>query len=126
LDSIDYSIEKSYFSYLPKKLDGGRIEANSKAFISPSKPFMASYHDGHFFIIEFDMYDTSLSHPEQAMVEIYNYISADPEDAFTEMEYHGPYEEIKPGESILLSETWQLLPFQGDDEEKINFLDSLY
>ena len=61
-------------------------------------------------------------HHDQAPVEIYNMCST--EDALLEMEIHGPYISLQPGEVMRLSETWELFRYSGQDipDAHINFI----
>lgn len=114
-NSIAYTVEDGYFSFLPVQLQENRGSVNSKAFITPSGGWMAMLSEKHIFKIEFSLYDPELTHPEQGMIEIYNYISGNEDEALTEMEVHGPFSEIRPGEKIKLTERWRLIPLDEDD-----------
>jgi len=113
-DTIAYEVRNGLFSYIPEIPAGDRKSASSKAFLTPSENWMAMVGDSVIFRITYDLYDPSLTHPEQGMIEIYNYLTSEPGGALTEMEFHGPYTEILPGESIELSETWSLVMVNND------------
>lgn len=121
-DTVNYMIEEGYFSYLPTEISGGKKRAFSKAFITPSKPWMAAFCQGYCFVIGFDLYDPAKTHQDQAMVEIYNRQSLDEAEGLTELEYHGPFERIEPGEEIEVSSTWRIFPFSGTESDRPGFL----
>jgi hypothetical protein len=81
--------------------------------------------NGGYIKIEFEMYDLSLTHKEQGMIEIYNRTSFEKEEVLTEMEYHGPYGSILPSESKGVSERWKIIKYEGDEEGRKNFLDNI-
>lgn len=123
-DTVAYAVEQGYFSYLPAAPPDGKKQRSSKAFITPSQPWMAAFRDSSCFFIEFELYDTARTHAEQGLVELYNFTSDFKDDALTEMEYHGPYTLIPAGESISVSEKWKIIPYYGTENERKAFLDT--
>lgn len=120
-DTIAYTVEDGYFTFLPVQLKENQGPVNSKAFITPSGNWMAMMKASCIFKIEFHLYDPAFTHPEQGMVEIYNYISGKAGEALTEMEIHGPFSEIKPGEKITLTEKWRLIPLDRNTSPELLF-----
>lgn len=124
--SVPYEINKGYFTFQPMSVT--EEIGNSKAFIYPSRPFIAGFTETQLLIIEFEPHDRSLIHPEHALVEIYNHINpADTSDALLELEYHAPLRILQPGESMETHEQWTLYPYLGEktDEARIAYLQKL-
>lgn len=124
-DTVPYMICDGYFSYLPELPVAGKSGRNSKAFISPSAPWMAAFTKGYCIVIGFDLYDPALTHPEQGMIEVYNATTTERTDALTEMEYHGPYVTLRPGETTEVTETWCILEYTGNIDGHSKFLQTL-
>ncbi|MFC2089489.1 DUF4380 domain-containing protein [Bacteroidota bacterium] len=121
-EAVEYNIADGFFHFMPALPSDGKRQRSSKAFLNPSQPWMAAFIDSLCFIVEFDLYDPDQTHPEQGMVEIYNSTSNNADEALTEMEYHGPYSRILPGESIEVTERWSIVPYSGKVDEYVAFL----
>ncbi|MDR2578307.1 MAG: DUF4380 domain-containing protein [Chitinispirillales bacterium] len=127
-DKSVFSHDRGYCSVEPRVPGKGKIARWAKAFIPASKGFMAAFASSQALIIKFKKHPKKLIHPEQALVEIYNYTTHNRADALTELEYHAPYLTLAPGESMDASQTWELYPFKAkpSHEECINFLQKFY
>lgn len=124
--SVPYDIIQGYFTYQP--LEVTEKMGNSKAFINPSRPFIAGFTNTQLLIIEFESHNNSIIHPEHSLVEIYNHINpGDTSDALLELEYHAPFRTLQPGESMETWEKWSIYPYNGDatDEARIAYLQKL-
>jgi hypothetical protein len=58
------------------------------------------------------------------MVEIYTIQTSQGKADMTEMEYHGPFTKLLPGDSLSTTMTWRLIPLHGS-EAGAAFLDSV-
>jgi hypothetical protein len=112
VDTVNYAVCKNFFYYLPSVPDED-VRLVSKAFITPSQNWLASFSDKYCFVIEFETYDPKLAHPKQAVIEIYNATSQNPEDALMELEYHSPFRTLQSGESIKTNQRWIIYPYKG-------------
>lgn len=123
-DSIDYSYNSGYFTFHPALPRNGKQAAFSKAFLYPDKSFIAAFDKGYLFVIRFHDFHIGQLHNEQALVELYNKTTVTGKENILELEHHGPYITLKPGESMELSETWEAIPYKGKntDEEHIAFI----
>jgi hypothetical protein len=108
---IAWSADSGYFSF---DLTPGETPAKAKAYVTASKPWIAAFSGDTVFLKSFDSVDPAQVHPEQALVEIYYNKTAEKGAGFLELEAHGPYTSLKPGESMTFHETWTLLPYTGD------------
>jgi len=88
----------------------------AKAFIQPSAGWIASFIGEQLFIVEFELLPKAAIHPDQGQVEIYLKRTAQNQaDNVLELEIHGEYQRLAPGESLQLSEQWYLYPWQGGE-----------
>ena len=123
-DTIPWSIEKSYFYYHPEVPSEGKSQRSSKAFINPSDNKIHAFINNRCFSIIFPETEKERVHPEQRIVEIYDYTSETREEALMELEYHAPYDTLNPGESMKTWQIWEIRPYEGKNkpEEHIRFL----
>ena len=88
-------------------------ERFAKAYINAKRGAMAAFFNTQALIIRFKRYPNELIHPEQSVVELYNYTNNERDDALTEMEYHSPYVTLQPGETMEASQQWEVYPFKS-------------
>jgi len=112
-----YKIEDGYFSFTPKKKDKEHKECTAKAFITPSRPFIATLSGRDLMMIRFEHHDQKLLHPEQKEVEIYSFATDEAETSLLELEYHSPYKTIPPCGFIKTTEVWKIHRFEQDVTE---------
>jgi hypothetical protein len=108
-----YSHDQGYCRVESCAPSRNKKERWAKAFIPASRGAMAAFVSSQALIIRFKRHAPKLIHPEQALVEFYNYTSTRPYDALTELEYHAPYRTLAPGESMKASQQWELYPFRA-------------
>lgn len=107
-----YMVKDGYFTFTPERRDVSYEACTGKAFVRPSRPFIASLSGRDMLVIRFEHHNPAEIHPEQTEVEIYSYASSD-DGMMIEMEYHSPYRTLQPGESMKASQTWEIHPFSG-------------
>jgi hypothetical protein len=110
-DVSAFKHDRGYCAIEPRKPSKGKTQRWAKAFIPASKGWMAAFTASQALIIKFKRHAPKLIHPEQALVEFYNYTSPNRADALTELEYHAPYITLAPGERMETSQEWELHPF---------------
>lgn len=122
-----FKVENGYFSFTPLQKDKEHAECTAKAFITPSRPFMATLSGQNLLVIEFEHHDPQTIHPEQREVEVYSFATDRKETSLLEMEYHAPFETILPGESIRTAETWSVHTFDGKvtEDEVVAYLNGI-
>ena len=96
--TVKHAICRNFFYYLPEEPASQVKQKNSKALITPSADWLAAFTGDYCLQIHFPLYPPEQTHPEQGMVEIYDHTSHDRSDALMELEYHGPYKTLQPGE----------------------------
>jgi hypothetical protein len=94
-----------------KKLDSMQI-AKGKVGLTPSFPLIAAFIGSDVLLKTYHMVPKSLIAPGHSPIEIYGEINRNPTESVTELEFHGEYSTIAPGEEITFSERWQLLSAQ--------------
>lgn len=97
----------------------------SKTFIVPAEPFIAAFCNNYLFLKKANqgVVEKKKLHSKHAFVEIFKFVGTAP-DPLTELEMHGAYKTLKPGENMSFSETWELIPAPElkTSEERINFI----
>jgi hypothetical protein len=88
-----------------------------KAFVRPSRGLIAFFHRRHLLVIRAEMVPVDQLHPEQAFVEIYRGAGTAPEHSILELEMHGPYRTLAPGESMTFEQTFEVLDYDGGDTQ---------
>ncbi len=86
---------------------------------------MVGFSEGQAIKISFDKVAPERIHPDQAPVEIYNLVSAS--ETLLELEVHGAYQVMLPDQSIQMTETWQVFPYEGENttEAHIAFINQV-
>lgn len=93
---------------------GEQIKA--KAYIEPAAGWFAAFTDDQLFVIEFPLLPRDAIHPDQSLVELY--LEADPAQpgsGVLELEVHGSYRTLAPGESMSATEKWRAVAYTGED-----------
>lgn len=110
--ALPYTLEDGVLSLdLPQR---GQAARKGKLFAQPSAGWIAGFHGGQAFIVQFTHQPRTAIHPEQGQVELY--LDADPAlpgKGLLEMEVHAPYLRLAPNESMAASERWTILPYDG-------------
>ncbi|MCF8361146.1 MAG: DUF4380 domain-containing protein [Prolixibacteraceae bacterium] len=108
LEIVAHQINDGVFTFLPEPPVDNKKRRISKAFIYPERGEITVFKLHGQLVIEFDKVPKEKIHPEQALVEVYNCVSANGETDLLELEHHSAYQEINPGENLTLTETWTL------------------
>ncbi|MBD9368730.1 DUF4380 domain-containing protein [Xanthomonas sp. XNM01] len=103
----------------------GRQGRRGKVFIQPRAGWIAGFAAGQAFLIHFEHQPRARIHPEQGQVELYlDWKPGQVPTGLLELEVHGPYETLQPGESISAHEWWVVRRYDGPDrrDAQIAFL----
>lgn len=110
--ALPYTLGDGFLSLdLPQ---AGQPARKGKLFAQPAAGWMAGFHGGQAFIVQFLHQPRAAIHPEQGQVELY--LDADPAapgKGLLEMEVHAPYLQLAPGAGMTASERWTILPYDG-------------
>ncbi len=114
---LPYCFYNGYFTFLCHRVSAKPNQKYvQKAFLNPGEPFMAGFCKDQLLKISFAAVAPDRIHPQHAPVEIYNICSA--EESLLELEMHGPYTTLEPGDSMHLLQTWQLYRYHGAQHTK--------
>lgn len=112
LEIMSYQLDNGYFTYLPSLPDDPAKMRISKAFLYPDEGRFLVEKPGFLLLIEFEKVPLEAIHPEQAWVEVYNSVDQSGISNLLELEHHSAYRTLKPGEEMVLQETWRIEPQQ--------------
>jgi hypothetical protein len=84
-----------------------------KAFVRPSTGLIACFIGDQLLLIRAEDVPVAALHPEQAFIEIYRGAGERPEDDILELEMHGAYRTLAPGESTSFEQTFEILDYDG-------------
>jgi hypothetical protein len=112
---LKYSVEDGVFSIdIPLEPPAAEAPRHGKVFIQPAHGWIAGFHGGQAFIVQFPLQPRTAIHPEQGQVEIFNdWQPADPDKGLMELEVHAPYRTLAPGARMRAAELWTILPYDG-------------
>lgn len=112
---LKYIVKDGVFSLdMPERPAPTEPARHGKVFIQPSHGWMAGFHGGQAFIVQFALQPKTAIHPEQGQIEIFNdWQPADPAKGLMEMELHAPYRTLAPGKGMQAAELWTILPYAG-------------
>lgn len=124
---LQYEVRDGFFTFkMPAASDG--LDWMQKAYFKPDAGTLCAFGKDFLFVKSFEPSKWSEVHPTQAPVEIYQCIPhGKPEDSLLELEFHGAYRTLEPGESMSIEETWRVFPYDGDGsmESHLRLLKSL-
>lgn len=102
-------------------------EISNKVYLPTQLAWMGAFFGKWLLVKEMPAVERDRVHPLQAPVEVYIRTGGDPARRLLELEFHGPYTELAPGQSISLKETWTLYEAQGaeDEEARLTLLEKL-
>lgn len=102
--NVKIELQKEGISWI--SIDQNPIDKHQKLFSTAKDGWLAYALNGVLFIKQFpDTHPDDYS-PQQGEVEIY----INKEKIYIELENHGPYQLLQPGESLNYQENWFLLP----------------
>jgi hypothetical protein len=85
----------------------------AKAFVRPAQGLIAYFRGPGLLLIRADVVAEGRLHPEQAFIEVYRGAGRTTADDILELEMHGPYVTLAPGESTRFEQTFELLEYDG-------------
>ena len=94
----------------------GLAGRRGKVFIQPRAGWMAGFASGQAFLVHFAHEPLERIHPEQGQVELYlDWKPGQADGGLLEMEVHGPYATLAPGEATTAREWWVVRRYDGPD-----------
>jgi hypothetical protein len=109
-EALATSFENGIFSVLPEMPSQDKRTRTGKVFIYPEIPEIVATYKGERMTIRFDKVPKEQIHPEQGAIELYSNIAdvPNPDSELLELEFHGPYGTLLPGEKKTISCTIDL------------------
>lgn len=93
-----------------------KTNLRAKGFHVPSPGVIACFVGRELFLKKAPIVPIGELHPEQSFVEVYRGAAPQPGDDILELEMHGAYETLAPGQSMSFEETWELRAYEGPSE----------
>jgi hypothetical protein len=116
---LEYDVVDGFFTWLSREpIPDGKTCRVGKAFLTPATGLIAAFRGNSVFIKRFAAAARADVHPDQGVVEIFNQVFRNPAESFLEAEFHGAYRRLKPGETMEVTETWEVLDYHGPDDSK--------
>lgn len=114
-----FPVAGSWFTFgdsLPQP--GPEEEISNKVYLPTHVAWIGVFEKDWLLVKEMAAVEPGRHHPTHAPVEAYLRLSRDPARCLLELEFHGAYSEIAPGETLSLAETWTLYPAKGVASEE--------
>jgi hypothetical protein len=102
--SLKIDLQKEGINWI--SIDKKPIANHQKLFSTAKEGWLAYTLNGMLFIKQFQDTKPENYSPQQGEVEIY----INKEKSYIELENHGPYQDLKPRETLSYKETWFLIP----------------
>jgi hypothetical protein len=98
-----------------------------KVFVTPAEGEIAFFLGRQLLRLRADLVPQEKLHPEQTFIELYRAASADSASDILELEMHGPFVRLGPGESMRFEQTAEVLDYEGAQapEKQVAFLKGL-
>ena len=127
---MPYQVVDGFFTFMPEAPSPpGEKSLRNKVFATPLDGLLAAFTKDQLFVKKADTRFASKVHPNQGFAEIYHVVSAPSRkgENVMELEFHGPYRMLAPGESMSFEETWELWPYSGSKavQEQVDFLQEI-
>jgi hypothetical protein len=123
-----HRIERGFFVSPPGVAPlAGRTPRTADIYLRPTEGCIAYFRGRELLLKRTESFDEKRLHPEETLVEIYRSSGAGSDAALLELEMHGPYETLAPGQSLSFEETWEVLNYPGPAEPgaHMEFLEGL-
>lgn len=124
IQATPFEVIDGFFSFIPSLPESPAKDQIQEVHLSPSYGIIAGFSNNQMLLISFKKTDMKLIHPNHGLVELYSSVNEKGDDTLLELEVHGKYCELKPGEEMTLSENWLVFPYNGLNlkERQIEFL----
>ena len=127
VEPTPYKILDKYFTFSPALPSKPKAEQIQEAHLYPSVGYIAGFNNRQVLVIRFNKLDKTIIHPDHGLVELYNYINENGDDTLLELEVHSAYKTLSPGETMSLTEKWELHAYNGEanSSQQIEFLKNI-
>jgi Domain of unknown function (DUF4380) len=102
-------------------------QLHAKVFLTPATGEIAFFLGRQLLRLQADLVPPEKLHPEQTFVELYRGASGDAASDILELEMHGPYVRLGPGEKVSFEQTAEIQGYDGapEPEKHVAFLRGL-
>lgn len=118
VEAVPFLVEDGFFSFVPARHPEKRRV--SKAFLRqrPGEAMAAATFNEDTVFVKHAVADLVEPAPLHAAIEIYQSVESAVGEGgdLLELEFHGGYRRLAPGESASFTEYWQLAPWDGGDD----------
>ncbi|TVR50139.1 MAG: DUF4380 domain-containing protein [Puniceicoccaceae bacterium] len=112
----DYEVVDGFWIPATRELPAGLEGQVGKSYLEAEDGVIAAFIEGDLFLkTAVEPTAPGAAAPRQAAIEIYSHLRANG-DALLELEMHGPYRTLTPGELNRFAETWRIVPYPGPEE----------
>jgi Domain of unknown function (DUF4380) len=109
-----HRVERGFFISPPGvKAASGQPPRTADAFLRPVEARLAYFRGAQLFLKHAPSFSEARLHPEETLVELYRSSGGGTEAELLELELHGPYQTLEPGESMAFEETWEIRDYPG-------------
>lgn len=124
IEATPYNILDNFFTFTPSKPAKKKSEQLQEVHLYPTDGFIACFAQRQMLLISFDMLDRKLIHPNHGLVELYSSINKNADERLLELEIHGAYNTLAPGQVISLTQKWKVVSYSlsSDKKSQINFI----
>lgn len=123
---LPYKVQSDYFHFDIDAVQSDKgHNYSAKVFMNPPAGIIAAFCGEYLFVKKSEIVPPEKIHPDHAFVEIFKNIDMNPADSLTEIEMHGEYRTLMPGESMSFEESWILIPARDlhNNDDRIKFLE---
>ncbi|MHC5058361.1 MAG: DUF4380 domain-containing protein [Planctomycetota bacterium] len=115
LGDLPHEVVDGFFSFRVRGgVPEGKRELRMEAFIDPAEGAMATFAGPECFIQRSPRVPPEEVAPDHAFAEVWNSLHRDPAKSILELEFHGAYRKLAPGESMEMEMTWELHRYAGE------------
>lgn len=121
--NLRFKIINGFLSPKNQTVPKGYISQHGKVFLKDSSDYIAAFVGNSLFIKRMPVTPKEKLPPNHGFIELFS-ANKPGERPILELEMHGPYKTLKPGESTKITEIWELHPYDGPEtsEAHIEFL----
>lgn len=94
------------------------IPVSSKAFIDARDGMVAAFIRDYCFVKTMQPVPREQVHAEHAFVEVYSRTGTCDGTDLLELENHGPFRTLEPGQTMTLKENWRVVEYAGADTQR--------
>lgn len=110
---VRHEIINGFFAYQTRSVPEGFVRQGGKVLFSNTDgDCIAAFVGNTLFIKRTPVTSNDKLPPDHGYIELYSHIQSE-EETLLELEMHGPCTRLAPGESMTMTETWELHPYDG-------------